>query len=155
MQVIVLEVVLLVALVLKLGWDCVRYRRTGHLPWVARHMCWSLPGTGRVLTRSAPIGQQGTVLTSHWSRSHWAQEWPPRLPRLLSSCPAGAGADPAQLTSSSAGSGEKARVVSKGSSGYITCSAASSNSGAGAGTARAGAGQGLPGGKESSVVRFL
>ena len=95
------------------------------------------------------------MLTSDWSRSHWAQEWPPRLPRLLSSCPAGAGADPAQLTSS--GSGEKARVVSKGSSGYITCSAASSNSGAGAGagTARAGAGQGLPGGKESSVVRFL
>ena len=46
-------------------------------------------------------------------------------------------------------------MVSKGSSGYITCSAASSNSGAGAGTARAGAGQGLPGGKESSVVRFL
>ena len=97
------------------------------------------------------------MLTSHWSRSHWAQEWPPRLPRLLSSCPAGAGAgaDPAQLTSSGPGSGEKARVVSKGSSGYITCSAASSNSGAGAGTARAGAGQGLPGGKESSVVRFL
>ena len=148
-----MEVLLLVAVVLKLGWDCVRYRRTGHLPWVARHMCWSLPGTGRVLTRSAPIGQQGAVLTSHWSRSHWAQEWPPRLPRLLSSCPAGAGADPAQLTSS--GSGEKARVVSTGSSGYITCSAASSNSGAGAGTARAGAGQGLPGGKESSVVRFL
>ena len=52
---IVLEVLLLVAVVLKLGWDCVRYRRTGHLPWVARHMCWSLPGTGRVLTRSAPI----------------------------------------------------------------------------------------------------
>ena len=48
-------------------------------------------------------------------------------------------------------------MVSKGSSGYITCSAASSNSGAGAGagTARAAAGQGLPGGKESSVVRFL
>ena len=150
-----LEVLLLVAVVLKLGWDCVRYRRTGHLPWVARHMCWSLPGTGRVLTRSAPIGQRGTVLTSNWSRSHWAQEWPPRLPRLLSSCPAGA--DPAQLTSSSSGSGDKARVVSKGSSGYITCSAASSHSGAG--TARAGAGQGagqgLPGGKESSVVRFL
>ena len=95
------------------------------------------------------------VLTSDWSRSHWAQEWPPRLPRLLSSCPAGA--DPAQLTSSSSGSGDKARVVSKGSSGYITCSAASSHSGAG--TVRAGAGQGagqgLPGGKESSVVRFL
>ena len=150
-----MEVLLLVAVVLKLGWDCVRYRRTGHLPWVARHMCWSLPGTGRVLTRSAPIGQQGAVLPSHWSRSHWAQEWPPRLPRLLSSCPAGAAADPAQLTSSGSGSGEKARVVSKGSSGYITCSAASSNSGAGTARAGAGAGQGLPGGKESSVVRFL
>ena len=62
-----MEVLLLVAVVLKLGWDCVRYRRTGHLPWVARHMCWSLPGTGRVLTRSAPIGHSTAGRSAHLS----------------------------------------------------------------------------------------
>ena len=42
-------------------------------------------------------------------------------------------------------------VVSKGSSGYITSSAASSHSGSG----QKKSSKSLPGGKESSVVRFL
>jgi len=45
--VILVEVILLVGIMLKLTWDCVRYRRTGHLPWVARHLCWSVPGISR------------------------------------------------------------------------------------------------------------
>ena len=45
--VIVVETILLVIIMFKLTWDCVRYRRTGHLPWVARHLCWSVPGITR------------------------------------------------------------------------------------------------------------
>ena len=56
---VILEVCLLLAVLVKLSWDCVRYRRTGHLPWIARHMCWSVPGI---------------------SRSRWS----PRLPNIFS-----------------------------------------------------------------------
>ncbi len=43
--VVVLELSLLVAVVVKLGWDIVVYRQSGRLPWVARHLCfWSVPG---------------------------------------------------------------------------------------------------------------
>jgi len=42
--VIMVEAIFLVMIVIKLTWDCIRYRRTGHLPWVARHLCWSVPG---------------------------------------------------------------------------------------------------------------
>ena len=108
---IVLEVTLLLVVMIKLTWDCVRYRRTGHLPWVARHMCCS------------------DITRSRWS--------PPRLPRLCSS----------DRESSSAGSAGGKKSVNKGSSGYITCSASSSSER----TQR----EGFPGGKESSVVRFL
>ena len=45
--VIVVEAILLAMIMLKLTWDCVRYRRIGHLPWVARHLCWSVPGISR------------------------------------------------------------------------------------------------------------
>ena len=45
--VIIVEAILLVMIMLKLSWDCVRYRRTGHLPWVARHLCGSVPGISR------------------------------------------------------------------------------------------------------------
>ena len=51
--VIVLEVALLVLVLAKLSWDCVTYRRTGQLPWLARHMCWSVPGISR--TRYFPV----------------------------------------------------------------------------------------------------
>ena len=113
---ICLEVTLLVLVLVKLTWDCIRYRRTGHLPWVARHMCWSVPGISR---------------TVRWSPM-------PRLPPLC----------PSNVTSDTGGD---TGVVSKGSSGYITSSAASSHSGAG----QKKSSKSLPGGKESSVVRFL
>ena len=45
--VILLESLLLVTLLSKLAWDVVRYRRSGHLPWVARHLCWTVPGRSR------------------------------------------------------------------------------------------------------------
>ena len=110
--VIVLEITLLVLVLVKLTWDCVRYRRTGHLPWIARHMCCS-----------------DITLTSRWS--------PPRLPRLCSG----------DTQTSDCNN----KIVSKGSSGYITCSATSRTSSNSDRTPRSG----LPGGKESSVVRFL
>ena len=45
--VIIVETILLVMIMLKLTWDCIRYRRTGHPPWVARHLCWSVQGISR------------------------------------------------------------------------------------------------------------
>jgi len=92
-----------------------QYRRTGELPWLARHLCWSLPG-----------------LAPAWpARPRWS--WP-----AWSRC----------LTTSTS-------LPQSASSGYITCSAASSNTaGSGEGPSTAATAQ-QPGGKESSVVRFL
>ena len=45
--VVVAETFLLVMIVMKLTWDCVQYRRTGHLPWIARHLGGSVPGIAR------------------------------------------------------------------------------------------------------------
>ena len=115
--IIVLEVTMLTGVLVKLSWDCIQYRRTGHLPWVARHMCWSVPGISRT-------------------------RWSPRLPNICSTS-----------TSQTSSEASDKRIVSKGSSGYITCSATSSNSD-GAGD-RPGHVRGLPGEKESSVVRFI
>jgi len=112
---VILEVCLLLAVLVKLSWDCVRYRRTGHLPWIARHMCWSVPGI---------------------SRSRWS----PRLPNIFS-------------RNDSSTEENARRIVSKGSSGYITCSATSSNSGAG--KSNIGEKYKAQGVKESSVVRFI
>ena len=41
---IVLELSLLLLVLAKFSWDCVTYRRTGELPWLARHLCCSLQG---------------------------------------------------------------------------------------------------------------
>ena len=41
---IILEVSLLLLVLAKFSWDCVTYRRTGELPWLARHLCCSLQG---------------------------------------------------------------------------------------------------------------
>ena len=38
--VIAIEATLLVIVLAKLGIDCIRYNRTGELPWVARHCCF-------------------------------------------------------------------------------------------------------------------
>eukprot|EP00092_Neocalanus_flemingeri_P023132 GFUD01025081.1.p1 GENE.GFUD01025081.1~~GFUD01025081.1.p1 ORF type:complete len:565 (+),score=137.16 GFUD01025081.1:64-1758(+) len=113
--VIMVEAILLVVIMLKLTWDCVRYRRTGHLPWVARHLCWSVPGLSR-------------------------SRWTPQLPVIC-----------AQLehVSSSEGGLEPNIEVAKGSSGYITSSGRSSHS------SKTTPLRTHPGGKESSVVRFL
>merc|ERR550519_1001540 len=55
---IVAEVVLLAVVVLKLCYDVLQYRRTGHLPWVARHLCCS------------------SLSSNRWTRSsHW-WTWP-------------------------------------------------------------------------------
>ena len=48
--VVAVELVLLVALLAKLAKDCVLYRRTGHLPWLARRLCWH-PQAGLGLAR--------------------------------------------------------------------------------------------------------
>jgi len=50
--VIIVETSLIVIILLKLSWDCIQYRRTGELPWVAKHLCWSVPGISR--SRWAP-----------------------------------------------------------------------------------------------------
>jgi len=42
-----LELLLLVAVIVKLTCDCVEYKRTGNLPWCARKLCWSVPGIPR------------------------------------------------------------------------------------------------------------
>lgn len=42
-----LELLLLVAVIIKLTCDCVEYKRTGNLPWCARKLCWSVPGIPR------------------------------------------------------------------------------------------------------------
>ena len=42
--VIIVEVVLLVLLICNFVRDVVRYRRTGNLPWIARHFCGSVSG---------------------------------------------------------------------------------------------------------------
>ena len=120
--IIVIEVTMLTLVLVKLTWDCVQYRRTGHLPWVARHMCWSVPGI---------------------SRSRWS----PRLPNICSTS-----SSSSSTTSQSSSDTSDKRIVSKGSSGYITCSATSSNS---EGASRPDHVRGLPGEKESSVVRFI
>merc|ERR1719474_912604 len=48
---VVVEFVLLVLVLSKLTYDVVLYRRTGHLPWIARHLCGKnvlcLPGISR------------------------------------------------------------------------------------------------------------
>jgi hypothetical protein len=63
--VIIVEAILLVAIMLKLTWDCVRYRRTGHLPWVARHLCWSDSGIsrGRWMPQLSSMFAQGEHLS--------------------------------------------------------------------------------------------
>ena len=102
---IIIELCLLVVVLVKFSWDCVTYRRTGELPWLARNLCCSL---------------QGITPTSNW-RSRLSGVWRARERRAPES-----------------------RAVRKGSSGYITCSAASNNSV-----------RNTPGNKESSVVRFI
>ena len=115
--VILVEAILLVVIMLKFTWDCIRYRRTGHLPWVARHLCWSVPGISR-------------------------GRWTPRLPGLcVQGEDEGEESEPVD---------QPDLIVGKGSSGYLTCSGSSSHSSKSARTHRA-----CPGGKESSVVRFL
>ena len=42
--IIIVEVLLLVLLICNLVMDVVRYRRTGHLPWIARNLCGSVSG---------------------------------------------------------------------------------------------------------------
>jgi len=111
--VILVEAILLVVIMLKFTWDCIRYRRTGHLPWVARHLCWSVPGISR-------------------------GRWTPCLPGIC-----------AQGEDEGENLDQPDQGVGKGSSGYLTCSG-SSQSSKSARTHRA-----CPGGKESSVVRFL
>ena len=65
--VICLEVSLLVLVMVKLTWDCIRYRRTGHLPWVARHMCWSVPGISRSV-RWSPMSRLPPLCPSNGPR---------------------------------------------------------------------------------------
>ena len=38
--VIAVEAILLVLVLSKLAFDCYNYRRTGQLPWLARHCCF-------------------------------------------------------------------------------------------------------------------
>ena len=115
--VIMVEAIVLVMIMLKLTWDCIRYRRTGHLPWLARHLSCSVPGISR-------------------------GSWTSRLPTI---CAQG------EHVSASEGGVDPNHVVSKGSSGYITCSGNSSHSSKTDGvTPRT-----HPGGKEDSVVRFV
>lgn len=64
-----LELLLLVAVVVKLTCDCVEYKRTGNLPWCARKLCWSVPGI---------------------PRPHWTS---PQLPSASSFCNTGANND--------------------------------------------------------------
>ena len=114
--VILVEAILLVVIMLKFTWDCIRYRRTGHLPWVAQNLCCSLPGISR-------------------------GRWTPHIPSICA-------------TGEQESEGQEVVVqpnqrVGKGSSGYITCSGSSTHSSKGAPT------RSCPGGKESSVVRFL
>jgi hypothetical protein len=45
--VIIVEVILLVLLIGNFVWDVVRYRRSGHLPWIARNLCGSVQGRTR------------------------------------------------------------------------------------------------------------
>jgi len=73
--VITAEVIVLLIFVFKLTWDCIRYRRTGHLPWVARHLCWSVPDItpGRWSWSSClPSGcaQEPPASTSEGDREH-------------------------------------------------------------------------------------
>ena len=112
--VILVEAILLVVVMLKFTWDCMRYRRTGHLPWVARNLCWSVPGIS-------------------------SGRWTPHLPSICAHGEDG-GED-------SGGVDQPNQGVAKGSSGYITCSSSQSSDSAPTRT--------FPGGKESSVVRFL
>ena len=106
---ITLELCLLLLVLVKFSWDCVAYRRTGELPWLARNLCCSLQGI---------------------TATNWCSRWLSRLPDLLT-------LRPQRVRGAS-------RAVQRGSSGYITCSAASNNSM-----------RNTPGNKESSVVRFI
>ena len=55
--VVMVELILLLLLIGNFVRDVVRYRRTGHLPWVARHLCYTTHGRagnggwGRLWTR--------------------------------------------------------------------------------------------------------
>ena len=108
---IILELSLLLVVLVKFSWDCVAYRRTGELPWLARNLCCSLQGIAPSSTWSR--------LSSGLGRLRWRR-------------------------------GEASRPVRRGSSGYVTCSAATASNNSVRNTAG-----NTPGNKESSVVRFI
>jgi len=100
---VVVEILMLLGVVGKLWYDCIVYRQTGHLPWVARHLCGKnvlcLPGISRFSWKR----WFGPLPGASWSRGAW-------LPSRV-----GADAPPGGL-------GGK-----RGSSGYMTGSGASSH----------------------------